>query len=119
MHHLFIYLFIYLFDYLFIQEALRNLAEGVFVVVFPEGTRSVTGRLQPFKNGFFRLAAENPDIHILPIGLYIYIYIYIHVYIIYIYIYIFISYIIMCMYACVYLCVFKSEWLRTLWCIYS
>ena len=53
---------------LLLQEALRALADGLAVVVFPEGTRSVTGRLQPFKNGFFRLAAENPDIHILPIG---------------------------------------------------
>ena len=105
MHHLFIYLFIYLFDYLFIQEALRNLAEGVFVVVFPEGTRSVTGRLQPFKNGFFRLAAENPDIHILPIGLYIYIYIYIHVYIIYIYIYIYIIHYYVHVCVCVFVCV--------------
>lgn len=51
------------------KEALRALADGVCVVVFPEGTRSVTGRLQPFKNGFFRLAAENPDIEILPIAL--------------------------------------------------
>lgn len=51
-----------------LQEALKALADGICVVVFPEGTRSVTGRLQPFKNGFFRLAAENPDIEILPIG---------------------------------------------------
>lgn len=51
------------------KEALKALSDGLIVVVFPEGTRSVTGRLQPFKNGFFRLAAENPDIYILPIAL--------------------------------------------------
>ncbi|KAL8439901.1 hypothetical protein Efla_006520 [Eimeria flavescens] len=51
------------------KDALKALSDGIWVVVFPEGTRSVTGRLQPFKNGFFRLAAENPDIHILPIAL--------------------------------------------------
>lgn len=50
------------------QETLQNLNAGVSVVVFPEGTRSVSGRLQPFKKGFFRLVADNPDIRILPIG---------------------------------------------------
>ncbi|KAL8450905.1 hypothetical protein Emag_003011 [Eimeria magna] len=50
------------------KDALKALSDGIWVVVFPEGTRSVTGRLQPFKNGFFRLAAENPDIYILPIA---------------------------------------------------
>lgn len=33
--------------------------KGVGQVVFPEGTRSATGRLQMFKDGFFRLAIEN------------------------------------------------------------
>ncbi|EZG70677.1 1-acyl-sn-glycerol-3-phosphate acyltransferase [Gregarina niphandrodes] len=34
-------------------------------VVFPEGTRSKTGRLQPFKDGFFKFAVEH-DWEILP-----------------------------------------------------
>ncbi|OEH75553.1 acyltransferase domain-containing protein [Cyclospora cayetanensis] len=50
-------------------EALHALSDGICVVVFPEGTRSVTGRLQPFRNGFFRLAVDNPDIYILPVAL--------------------------------------------------
>lgn len=38
--------------------------DGVHLVTFPEGTRSKTGRLLPFKNGAFKMAhkAEAPVI---------------------------------------------------------
>ncbi len=40
-------------------EACRQtLAAGVSVMIFPEGTRSPDGKLQPFKDGAFQLAIE-------------------------------------------------------------
>jgi 1-acyl-sn-glycerol-3-phosphate acyltransferase len=36
----------------------RHLAAGMPVLLFPEGTRSLDGVLQPFKEGAFRLACE-------------------------------------------------------------
>ncbi|CBZ51909.1 Lysophosphatidic acid acyltransferase, related [Neospora caninum Liverpool] len=51
------------------QKAAEVLDTGCSLVVFPEGTRSVSGRLQPFKDGFFRLAVEQSDVEVLPIGI--------------------------------------------------
>ena len=44
------------------------LRQGVSMIFFPEGTRSVDGKLRPFKSGAFRLA-EKADVPILPIAL--------------------------------------------------
>jgi 1-acyl-sn-glycerol-3-phosphate acyltransferase len=41
-----------------IREAVRSLPKGWSVVVFPEGTRTVDGRLGPFKKGAFHIALE-------------------------------------------------------------
>lgn len=39
------------------RQALNTLKDGTSLIVFPEGTRTQTGRLNPFKRGAFGLAA--------------------------------------------------------------
>jgi 1-acyl-sn-glycerol-3-phosphate acyltransferase len=41
-----------------LAQAAARLAEGLAVVIYPEGTRSRDGRLLPFRRGGFRLALE-------------------------------------------------------------
>jgi len=50
------------------QRCGEILSSGMPLAVFPEGTRSKTGRLQPFKNGMFKVAIDNKS-EILPIAL--------------------------------------------------
>ncbi|MCI0708348.1 MAG: 1-acyl-sn-glycerol-3-phosphate acyltransferase [Ignavibacteriae bacterium] len=42
-----------------IDEAAKKIRNGASVLVFPEGTRSKDGKLQPFKRGAFALAARS------------------------------------------------------------
>lgn len=50
------------------QVAKEKLTQGVRLFVFPEGMRSRTGQLQPFKSGCFRFARE-VGAHIIPMAI--------------------------------------------------
>lgn len=51
-----------------LKKAARQIREGYPAVVFPEGTRSRTGALQPFKAGAFLLAIES-GVPVVPVGI--------------------------------------------------
>jgi 1-acyl-sn-glycerol-3-phosphate acyltransferase len=52
-----------------LRHVIRALREGYGVLLFPEGTRSQNGELGPFRSGIGRLAAEFPDVPIIPVWL--------------------------------------------------
>ena len=51
-----------------LEEALARLGDGIGILFFPEGTRSTSGKLLPFKKGAFRTAIEQ-QLPILPVTL--------------------------------------------------
>jgi 1-acyl-sn-glycerol-3-phosphate acyltransferase len=51
-----------------INEAARKMREGMSLVIFPEGSRSPNGSIQPFKKGGFTLAIRS-KVPIIPIAI--------------------------------------------------
>jgi 1-acyl-sn-glycerol-3-phosphate acyltransferase len=51
-----------------LKRAAQRIREGLSVAVFPEGTRSRDGRLQPFKRGSFVLA-QDAGVPVVPVSL--------------------------------------------------
>lgn len=51
-----------------LQAAARKIREGQSIIIFPEGTRSLDGRLLPFKKGCFHLA-EASEAPVVPISI--------------------------------------------------
>ena len=51
-----------------VRDALDSVGDGVGVLFFPEGTRSLDGKMGPFKKGAFRLATSQ-KLPILPVTL--------------------------------------------------
>ena len=56
-------------SYAAMRKAMQWIRKGVSVVFFPEGTRSRSGQIQPFKIGAFKVAQE-AGVMILPVVLY-------------------------------------------------
>jgi 1-acyl-sn-glycerol-3-phosphate acyltransferase len=50
------------------RKAAEKIKNGVSVVIFPEGTRSTDGKLQPFKSGLFSLAIHS-GVPIIPVSI--------------------------------------------------
>jgi 1-acyl-sn-glycerol-3-phosphate acyltransferase len=49
-----------------LRHAIRALDEGYGLLIYPEGTRSQTGAIGPFRRGIGRLVAEFPGMPVIP-----------------------------------------------------
>jgi 1-acyl-sn-glycerol-3-phosphate acyltransferase len=52
-----------------LEPMVAALDAGHSLIVFPEGTRSIDGRLQPFKAGLYHLAQSRPAVPLVPLHL--------------------------------------------------
>ncbi|MEM6822548.1 MAG: lysophospholipid acyltransferase family protein [Verrucomicrobiota bacterium] len=50
-----------------LSQMFDALEQGDSLIIFPEGGRSMTGELRPFKSGLFRIAQQFPDIELIPV----------------------------------------------------
>lgn len=49
-----------------IDVILAALEAGASLIVFPEGTRSTSGEMLPFKRGIYYIARQRPDVELIP-----------------------------------------------------
>jgi 1-acyl-sn-glycerol-3-phosphate acyltransferase len=52
-----------------LQPLEQALAAGDSLIIFPEGTRSLDGKVQAFKSGLYRLAQQHPGVELVPVYL--------------------------------------------------
>jgi hypothetical protein len=52
-----------------LQPLEQALAAGDSLIIFPEGTRSLDGKVQTFKSGLFRLAEKHRGVELVPVYL--------------------------------------------------
>ena len=52
-----------------VASMLTVLDGGKAILIFPEGTRSLDGRIAPFKAGLFQLATQRPQVPLVPVYL--------------------------------------------------
>lgn len=52
-----------------LEEVKKALSAGDSVIIFPEGTRSLDGEIQPFKKGLYHLAEANSELEFVPVYL--------------------------------------------------
>ena len=50
-----------------IDMMIREIGDTCSLIVFPEGSRNLTGEMQPFKSGLFHLAKKRPDLELMPV----------------------------------------------------
>ncbi|HEX7683778.1 MAG TPA: lysophospholipid acyltransferase family protein [Trinickia sp.] len=52
-----------------LERVKEALAAGSSLIIFPEGTRSLTGEIGPFKSGLYWLSKQFPDVALVPVHL--------------------------------------------------
>ena len=50
-----------------LSKAVRAIESGHSILIFPEGTRTKTGKMNPFKFGFLKVAMHSEEVALLPI----------------------------------------------------
>ncbi|MGH9308448.1 MAG: lysophospholipid acyltransferase family protein [Vicinamibacterales bacterium] len=52
-----------------VEQMAREMGSRDSLIVFPEGTRSLTGEIGPFKSGLYHLSRARPDADLVPVHL--------------------------------------------------